>query len=166
MLSTGTVGAGRWQQTPPCCSGDKSFGAWRVPRQTTCGRLAATTLEGNGQGLVLHWDGAGVASGPTHQGRAGLSRIALLPAHRGCRTVEGELRPLIHRLPLGPRDAAFLAAAVLTVDFLAAVLAADFLAFDFLAFDFLVSVPSEPVFFLSRTGSILAAPTPGANKLS
>ena len=54
----GRVGAGRWQQTPPCCSGGKSFGAWWVPRQTTCGRLAATTLEGNGQGLVLHCDGA------------------------------------------------------------------------------------------------------------
>jgi hypothetical protein len=50
---------------------------------------------------------------------------------------------LIHRLPLGPRDAAFLAATVLTVDFLAAdflaILAVDFLAVlavDFLAVDF------------------------------
>jgi len=86
-------------------------------------------------------------------------------------------RYLIHRLPLDPRDAAFLAATFLTVDFLAAdflavdflrvvVLAVDFLAVDALAGDFLGSVPSDLVFLLSRAGSILAAPAPGANKLS
>jgi hypothetical protein len=94
-------------------------------------------------------------------------------------------RHLIHRLPLVPRDAAFLAATFLTVDFLAAdflaVLAVDFLvvvvfadaflaiaflAVDALAGDFLGSVPPDLAFFLSRAGSILAAPGPGANKLS
>jgi hypothetical protein len=99
----------------------------------------------------------------------------------------GSFRHLIHRLPLGPRDAAFLAATFLAVGFLAddflavlAVLAVDFLAVDFLAVvvlavdllavdalggDFLGPVPSDLVFFLSRAGSILAAPAPGANKL-
>jgi hypothetical protein len=76
--------------------------------------------------------------------------------------MRARFRHLIHRLPLGPRDAAFLDATFLTVDFLAAA----FLAVDALAGDFLGSVPSDPVFFLSRAGSILAAPAPGANKLS
>src|SRR5207247_1665328 len=99
------------------------------------------------------------------------------------------LSHLIHRLPLGPRDVAFLAATFLTVDFLAddflAVLAVDLLAVDclgllvladaFLAVDFLAGalaadffglVPSDLVLFPSRGGSILAAPAPGANKLS
>jgi hypothetical protein len=76
--------------------------------------------------------------------------------------MRARFRHLIHRLPLGPRDEAFLDATFLTVDFLAA----DFLAVDALAGDFLGSVPSDPVFFLSRAGSILAAPAPGANKLS
>src|SRR5712691_6064518 len=100
------------------------------------------------------------------------------------------LQRLVHRLPLGPRDAAFLAATFLIVDFVAAdffgdlavdllaadlsvvvvfadaFLAADFLAADAFAGDFLGSVPAELVFFLSRAGSILAAPAPGANKLS
>jgi hypothetical protein len=104
--------------------------------------------------------------------------------------LRASFRDLIHRLPLGPRDAAFLAATFLTVDFLTvdflAVLAVDFLAVDFLvvvvfadafltvdflavdalAGDFLGSVPSDLVFLLSRAGSILAAPAPGANKLS
>jgi len=87
-------------------------------------------------------------------------------------------RHLIHGLPLGPRDAAFLAATFLTVDLLAAdflavvdfsvvvVFADAFLAVDALAGDFLGSVPSDLVFFLTRAGSILAAPAPGANKLS
>ena len=67
--------------------------------------------------------------------------------------------------------------AVLAVDFLAvdflvvvvfadAFLTVDFLAVDALAGDFLGSVPSDLVFFLSRAGSILAPPAPGANKLS
>jgi hypothetical protein len=91
--------------------------------------------------------------------------------------MRARFRHLIDRLPLGPRDAAFLDATFLTVDFLAAdflvvvVFAVDFLAVDFLAVDalagdFLGSVPSDPVFFLSPAGSILAAPAPGANKLS
>lgn len=91
--------------------------------------------------------------------------------------MRGRFRRLIHRLPLGPRDEAFLDATFLTVDFLAAdflvvvVFAVDFLAVDFLAVDalagdFLGSVPSDPVFFLSRAGSIRAPPAPGANKLS
>ena len=104
--------------------------------------------------------------------------------------MRARFRHLIHRLPLGPRDVAFLAETFLTVDFLAAdflaVLAVDFLAVDFLvvvvfavdflavdflavdalAGDFLGSVPSDLIFFLSRAGSILAAPAPGANKLS
>src|SRR5439155_19889439 len=89
----------------------------------------------------------------------------------------GSFRHLIHRLPLGHRDAAYLAATFLTADFLAAdflvvvvfadaFLAVAFLAVDALAGDFLGSVPSGLVFFLSRAGSILAAPAPGANKLS
>jgi hypothetical protein len=75
---------------------------------------------------------------------------------------------------------ALLAATFLAIDFLAAdFLAADFLAvwaLDFLAVDFRAvdaltgdffgSVPSDLVFFLTRAGSILAAPAPGANKLS
>jgi len=66
----------------------------------------------------------------------------------------------------------FLAVDFLAVDFLVVVvfvvdfLAVDFLAVDALAGDFLGSVPSDLVFFLSRAGSILAAPAPGANKLS
>src|SRR5439155_23023369 len=47
-----------------------------------------------------------------------------------------------------------------------AFLAVAFLAVDALAGDFLGSVPPDLVFFLSRAGSILAAPAPGANKLS
>jgi hypothetical protein len=91
--------------------------------------------------------------------------------------MRARFRHLIHRLPLRPRDAALLDTTFLTVDFLAAdflvvvVFAVDFLAVDFLAVDalagdFLGSVPSDLVFFLSRAGSILAAPAPGANKLS
>ena len=61
----------------------------------------------------------------------------------------------------------FLAVDFLAVDFLVVVVwAVDFLAVDALAGDFLDSVPSDLVFFLSRAGSILAAPAPGANKLS
>jgi len=111
------------------------------------------------------------------------------------RNREGEFRHLIHRLPVGPRDATFLAATFLTADFLAggflAVLAVDFLAVDFLvvvvladaflgvvfaavdflavdavAGNFLGSVPSELVFSPSRAGSILEAPAPEANRLS
>src|SRR6266508_6262109 len=83
---------------------------------------------------------------------------------------EGEFRHLIHRLPVGPRDATFLAATFLTADFLAgdfwAVLAVDFLAVDALAGNFLGSVPTELFFSPSRAGSILQAPAPGANRLS
>src|SRR6266511_2020553 len=129
----------------------------------------------------------------------GLPRATrLVPASSSCVGMLGEQAARAHHprqprhqpLPLGPRDAAFLAATFLTVDFLAAdfmaVLAVDFLAVDFLvvvvfadavlalvfvavdflAVDFLGSVIWEPVFFLSRAGSILAAPAPGANRLS
>ncbi|MGH2764636.1 MAG: hypothetical protein ACRDKA_01785 [Actinomycetota bacterium] len=69
-------------------------------------------------------------------------------------------------------DATFLTVDFLAADFLVVVvfavdfLAVDFLAADALAGDFLGSVPSDPVFFLSRAGSIRAPPAPGANKLS
>jgi hypothetical protein len=143
--------------------------------------------------LNLPLDARGAAAGYQSAGPAELFRASF--------------RHLIHRLPLGPRDVAFLAATFLTVDFLAVdflavdflavdflavdFLAVDFLAVDFLAVDFLVvvvfaidfltvdflavdalagdflgSVHSDLVFFLSRAGSILAAPAPGANKLS
>ncbi len=134
-------------------------------------------------GVVLSRERCCFGSGATFQGReAGRSGL-----HFG----SGSFRHLIHRLPLGPRDAAFLAATFLTVDFLVADLAAGFLAVDFLAVDFMAvlvfadaflavdllavdaltgaflgSVPSDLVFFPSRAGSILAAPAPGANTLS
>src|SRR6266511_3244905 len=104
----------------------------------------------------------------------GLPRATrLVPASSSCVGMLGEQAARAHhprqprhqRLPLGPRDAAFLAATFLTVDFLAADFMAV-LAVDFLAVDFLGSVIWEPVFFLSRAGSILAAPAPGANRLS
>src|SRR5439155_6257903 len=70
-------------------------------------------------------------------------------------------------MPLDLRGMAFFAVDFLVGDSLAGVaFARDFLAVAAFAGDFLVSVPSEPAFFLSRTGSILAAPAPGANKLS
>jgi hypothetical protein len=54
----------------------------------------------------------------------------------------------------------------LAVDFLAGTaFARDFLAVDAFAVDFLILVPMEPVFFLSRAGSILTPPALGANKL-
>jgi hypothetical protein len=124
--------------------------------------------------------------------REARQRATTAPSPQNC---VGEFRHLIHRLPVGPRDATFLAATFLTADFLAggflAVLAVDFLAVDFLvvvvladaflgvvfaavdflavdavAGNFLGSVPSELVFSPSRAGSILEAPAPEANRLS
>src|SRR5438445_3325073 len=86
-----------------------------------------------------------------------------VPAHRE----PAPLRSDSQRRPLGPRDPAFWAPTFLTVDFLALdFFIAEAFAGGFLAVDFLATVPSDLIRFPARAGSILAAPAPGANKVS